>query len=339
MSKVIKIFLSRGFTPVDKTVFKLGTSIAFNCYIQRFNGYAILIEAGTFLDEKMHTKLTSNNLQIYVHNQDYAEYKEYQEETKDKKDLTQENMTLEEAIQNCKEVAKNIKKEDATEEKIRILYFAGKNLLHAYFEIEDQRVPVKSLELLADSLVCLVNEKRVTLSSFNTIIEEQYTLPTHSVNVALFAALIGSQIEIDLSDQRHLVLAALLHDVGKIEIDENLLDKADLLTEDEYEIIKSHSQKSVEIVLKNGLKNRHFVAAIREHHERLDGSGYPNKLKEKRISEFGKILAVCDVFDALITVKPYRGAYSTFNALKLIQNEFKNRLELKYVHILIKLLN
>jgi HD-GYP domain-containing protein (c-di-GMP phosphodiesterase class II) len=92
-------------------------------------------------------------------------------------------------------------------------------------------------------------------------------------------------------------------------------------------------------VKKAGIKDRLILDGIKHHHERLDGSGYPDGLKIKRISEFGQILAVCDVFDALITVKPYRGAYSTFNALKLMRKEYKDRLNVKYINIFIKLLN
>jgi len=77
--------------------------------------------------------------------------------------------------------------------------------------------------------------------------------------------------------------------------------------------------------------------AIKEHHERLDGSGYPRGIDSSRISPFGKIIAICDMFDALITIKPYRGAYSTYNALSLIRDESNNsRLDAHYIKLLIK---
>mgnify|MGYP000694513977 CR=1 FL=1 len=119
-------------------------------------------------------------------------------------------------------------------------------------------------------------------------------------------------------------------------MDENLLEKPDFLTEAEYKIIKEHSEASVKLVKRSGLKDRIILDGIREHHERLDGSGYPHSLTVKRISQFGKILAVCDVFDALITEKPYRGAYNTFNASALLRDEYKNKLDNDYIHLLIK---
>ncbi len=339
MRNVVKIFVNRGFTPIDNSVLKIGTSIDFDCYVQRFNGFFILIKAGTFLDEARYKKIISRPLQIYMKTSEYDKYKKYKAKNTNKKHFLLEDMTLEEAQEKCLEVGKLFALQSSVEEKLRTLYYLGKNLLGAYLnEKRNQKLPVKALEELVEMLALLVNENRVTLSSFHNIIEDRYSLPTHLLNVTFFTALIGSQIQIDLTDQKYLLMGAILHDIGKSEIDESLLDKPDFLTKEEFDTIKMHSQKGIELALKNGVKNRHIISAIKDHHERLDGSGYPFGLTSLRISQFGKILAVCDVFDALITVKPYRGAYTTFNALKLIREEFKNRLDLKYVNILIKLL-
>lgn len=191
---------------------------------------------------------------------------------------------------------------------------------------------------LTEVLIDTVNEEHITLSHFNSIIENRYSLATHLLNVAFFTAMVSTEILMDMTDQKNLVLSALLHDIGKSDIDEALLDKPDMLTDEEFEIIKSHSERSVKLASINDFKDRDILKAISDHHERLDGSGYPHGYKKDRISQFGKILAVCDVFDALITIKPYRGAYTTFNALMQIKSSFKGKLDLKYVTILIKLL-
>lgn len=129
-----------------------------------------------------------------------------------------------------------------------------------------------------------------------------------------------------------------MHDIGKTDIDEALLDKPDLLEDNEFKIIKEHASKSAQITKNLGFHDKIILRTICEHHERLDGSGYPLGFTDTQIYEFAKIIAVADVFDALTTIKPYRGAYSTFNALMLVKKEFKNKLDLKYVAILIKLL-
>ncbi|MFB1009712.1 MAG: HD domain-containing phosphohydrolase, partial [Sulfurospirillum sp.] len=129
---------------------------------------------------------------------------------------------------------------------------------------------------------------------------------------------------------------AMLHDVGKCELDESLLNKPDFLNEDEKRKIQTHSETSVYLVKRSGLKDRIVLNAIKQHHERLDGSGYPHGIDSSRISPFAKIIAICDMFDALITIKPYRGAYSTYNALSLMREEYKNRLDPDYIKLLIK---
>jgi putative nucleotidyltransferase with HDIG domain len=338
MSKIVRIFFNRGFLPVDKTVFKIGTSLSFDCYIQRFNGFAILLEKGTFLDEKMFKKLTQDKLQVYIKNSVLKEFNLYKLEHDNKKSYSLEKVFLEEATQNALKLQETLVKLDQVEEKLRAVYFVGKNLLDSWLVDKTQKLPRKAIECIAEALVDITTQTQVSLYHFKDIIEHRYSLVTHLLNVAFFASLISSKLFLDINEKKSLILAALLHDVGKSEVDETLIDKPEMLSQKEFEEIKSHSKFSVGIAKKGGFGSQQLLLAILEHHERLDGTGYPHKLKAAQISQFGKILAVCDVFDALITIKPYRGAYTTFNALILIQNEFKNKLEMKYVKLLIKLL-
>jgi len=340
LGKIIKIFLNHGFTPINQSVFKLGTTIDFNCYIKRFNGFVILIEKGTLLDEKIHKKITNNTLQIYVENKSYKKYKNYSLKHHNSDNSSVEKikeLTLDGEIEYCKNIKKILLTQDGTNEKLKTIYTSGKNLLNAWIlKKEEKFVPLEALDILVENLVEIVNKESVTLSTFNDFLDETYSLATHLVKVSFFTAIIANDISLDLSDQKHVSLAAILHDIGKCDLDESLLDKPDFLTEAEYKIIKEHSEASVKLAKRSGLKDRRMLNAIREHHERLDGSGYPCALTVKRIGQFGKILAVCDVFDALITEKPYRGAYNTFNASALLRDEYKNKLDSEYVHILIK---
>lgn len=340
MGKIIKIFLNQGFTPINQSVFKLGTTIDFNCYIQRFNGFVIVIEKGTLLDKKIHQKITNNTLQIYVENKSYKKYKNYSFHHCNPKNSTSEpatNLNLYYEIDQCKNIKKTLLTQPTIHEKLKTIYTSGKNLLNAWIlQKEDQFIPLGALDILVENLVEIVNKESVTLSTFNDFLDETYSLATHLVKVSFFTSIVASDIGLDLSDQKQVSLAAMLHDVGKCDLDESLLDKPDLLTEAEYKLIKEHSEASVRLAKRSGLKDRRMLNAIREHHERLDGSGYPQALTVKRIGQFGKILGVCDVFDALITEKPYRGAYNTFNASALLRDEYKNKLDSDCIQLLIK---
>lgn len=292
--------------------------------------------------------ITNNELQIYVEIKDYENYKEYALENKGKKSsiIIIEELELEKEIHKCITIEGRLSKEKLVTGKIKIIYMHGINLLNAWLKkdkIKFVAIPIEALNTLAENLVNIVSNdvvsgEVITLSTFNEFLEHNYSLATQLLNVSFFASIVGHQVGLDLQKQKKLVLSAFLHDIGKSSIDEQLINKADLLNEDEFKMVKLHTVKGVNLATQSGLKDEIILNGISQHHELLDGTGYPNGFFKISISEFAQIIAVCDVFNALITVKPYRGSYSTFNALGLIKNEFKNKLNMTYVNILIKLL-
>ncbi|MDD3344092.1 MAG: HD domain-containing protein [Sulfurospirillaceae bacterium] len=342
MRKVVKLFLYRGFLPIDINTLKIGTILDFDCYIQRFNGFVIIIEQGTLLDETTYQKIAKNNLPIYIATKSYESYKLYNvkyNEDVQSSTIVAETLNLDIEIQKSLALKEQLEHVTHINEELKIIYLNAKNILNAWLSQNAvKKLPIDVLNYLVEQLVSIVNNKSVTFSKFNTFLDDQDSLAAHNVKVAFFSLLVGHELGLNLEDQRKLTLAALLHDIGKYEVDENLIIKPDFLTELEHQKIQAHSVASIKLVKQSGLKDRHILAAIKDHHERLDGSGYPSGLQDKRISKFGKIIAVCDMFDSLITVKRYRGAYTTFNALSLMRYENKNKLDMVFVNILIKLL-
>lgn len=338
--RIIKIFLNQGYTPINQNIFKPQTTIDFDCYIKRFNGFAIFIERGTFLDEKIYSMLSKNHLQIYIQNTHYEQFKAYNLRYNPSFQTTpskEEVLTLEMAILHCEEIHKLLSTQSSTYEKLKTLYTQGKHLLDAWVVRKDEKkIPFTALIHLIDKLIEIINKERITLSHFNGFLDDTYSLSSHLVKVSFFTLIVARELQLDLNDQENIALAAILHDIGKCDIDENLLDKPDMLSVLEFKMIQAHVDASVTLVKQSGLKDRVILNAIKEHHERLDGSGYPRKLKESLLSQFGKIIAVCDVFDALITQKPYRAAYSTFNASSLLREEYKGKLDTRCIHSLIK---
>lgn len=146
-----------------------------------------------------------------------------------------------------------------------------------------------------------------------------YTLE-HSRQVARFAVLLSKKIGLDGKNLRTVRIAGELHDIGKIGVPETILLKKDVLTGGEYTVMKTHSEKSAEIL--SPVPNLDdVVKAVRSHHERYDGSGYPDKLKGQDIPLLGRILAVCDAFSAMITERPYRPAIKPANARQELRAE------------------
>jgi putative nucleotidyltransferase with HDIG domain len=132
----------------------------------------------------------------------------------------------------------------------------------------------------------------------------------HSKCVSEYAAAVGLEMGLSAEDISQLRLGGLLHDVGKIGVPDDILKKMDTLTREEFQEIYRHPQIGYKIVEKVSFHSKDVLKAIIEHHERLDGSGYPLGLQGNEISMIGRIMAVADSFHAMISDRPYRLALS-----------------------------
>ena len=143
----------------------------------------------------------------------------------------------------------------------------------------------------------------------------------HSQRVADFAVAIAEQLGMQRSEMYHVRLGSLLHDIGKIGVPDAILDKPGRLTEDELAEMHSHARKGYEILSQEELRwlLREELPALLQHHERLDGTGYPQQLSDSAISRIGRIVAVADVFDALTSERPYKPGWEVERALSYLQ--------------------
>ena len=141
----------------------------------------------------------------------------------------------------------------------------------------------------------------------------------HSVRVRNMAIKLGAVAGLDRGQLRILGYAALLHDVGKIGVHEDILNKTDKLTDEEYKAIQRHPEISAEIIAPVPFLNP-SVNAVRHHHERWDGRGYPDGLSGEQIPLMARIISVVDAFDAMTSDRSYRSALSHEVALQKIQS-------------------
>lgn len=177
----------------------------------------------------------------------------------------------------------------------------------------------KTIEI-ANSVYSRKNDNRDIIDCVTQIRKvDEYTY-YHCVNVALLAMLIGKWLKLGSDDIYMLVQAGLLHDIGKSLIPPELLNKPGKLTEEEFEEVKKHAEYSYYLVRQlNGVDKR-VSEAVFYHHEREDGSGYPKGLAGQQISQFAKILAVADTFDAMTANRTYKLKSSPFGVFELMQN-------------------
>jgi putative nucleotidyltransferase with HDIG domain len=143
---------------------------------------------------------------------------------------------------------------------------------------------------------------------------------SHSLNVTRYSMLLGEHLGLDEEELRVLSQGALMHDLGKIGIPDNILKKPGGLDESEFEIIKQHPMMTSEI-LDTLETSDHFAAIARSHHERWDGTGYPDGLNGEDIPLLARIVAIADAWDAMTSNRVYRDAMNENIALDIIERE------------------
>ena len=142
----------------------------------------------------------------------------------------------------------------------------------------------------------------------------------HSVKVTLIGQTLGKWLGLSSDDLEQLALAGMLHDIGKMCIPPEILNKKGKLTKEEFEIVKTHGIKGYEIIKDMDLDVRVKETCLM-HHERCDGTGYPLKVKQERISQFAKIIAIADVYEAMTSVRSYRKNFCPFDVIQLFESE------------------
>lgn len=159
---------------------------------------------------------------------------------------------------------------------------------------------------------------------------------SHVARVAYYSKLLAKGYGLSEKEQNILFYAAPFHDLGKIGIEDKILLKPAKLTPEEFETMKNHAKIGYEI-LKNSQSEYLQAGAIiaLTHHEKVNGSGYPNGLKDDDIHIFGRIVAIADVFDALTSFRPYKQAWNFEDAVKYLQEKSGKEFDTKLVEIFI----
>lgn len=171
-------------------------------------------------------------------------------------------------------------------------------------------------------------EISVNLVSLRTISDYTYK---HSVNVAVLSVLTGIGLGLKKNMLKELAAAGLLHDIGKISIPMEMMEKAGPLTEEEYEIIKKHSELGYEAIKNNISISSKTKMGVFMHHENVNGSGYPMGISGDQIYMFAKIIHIADVYDALTSERAYKKAQAPGEAVEFLMKNSGTMFQPEYV--------
>lgn len=195
------------------------------------------------------------------------------------------------------------------------------------------------LNRLAESVENIINDimsnsdLQLSLSDLSAM--DEYTF-SHSVSTAVYSLLIGYGLNYNRKKMASLAMGTLLHDIGKIVLDPKIVYKEDVLNDEEFEYVKKHVECGYEL-----LKDApNIPTAAKEialnHHEKLDGSGYPRGLKGDELDEFARISAIADVYDALTSDRCYRKKWPTYKAVDFLIENSGTKFDTELVRIFIQ---
>lgn len=192
------------------------------------------------------------------------------------------------------------------------------------------------------TIICNYDRLYYDIDIFTELIvaKDKY-MPYHMTNVANLSLQLGIRLKLLEKEQKILYFSSLLHDIGKLFISDNIINKEGKLTDDEYKVIKSHCQKGEEIIntLFNGLVLLSDIPSIiRSHHERYDGQGYPDSIKGEEIPLLSRIITVADSVDAMSSVRSYKNKFNVKNIISELEkgsgNQFDPAIAQEMINIL-----
>ena len=307
------------YKAIDKRLITEGSQLDFNLFLtnEAKTAMSLFLQSDTAVDGNAKVKLREIE-SVYVSEEDEARYKAYVE-------------------RHLQSIAKN--SDIPTEQKARLIYEKASESMDLMFKNPESLENVKNAQPIVNNFIDIILRDRCAVESLMKITAHDYYTHTHSINVSIYTLSLGSFLGIDGKDLEVLGMAAILHDLGKSKIDYEIINKNGKLTDEEFAQMKHHPTFGHELALKLNLIDERILTAIRHHHEKIEGGGYPDNLKGDKISQFARIIGVCDVFDALSTKRSYKDPMSSFESLSLMKQQMVGHLDMNMVDAFIRMLN
>lgn len=299
-----------GYLPVHTDSIRLDTIPPFALYIRPAadQPFVLYCERKTEFTRDARRRLMQNRInQLFIAEKDRAAYSRYLAEH------------LADVLDDSRLTVR---------EKSNILYDSAQAVVEDVLKEPTQRANIERGKAIVQRTVEFMRSKDFMLEHLLRTISCDYYLYTHSINVTAYSiALAMRSGYIDPATLREVANGALLHDVGETAVNGTIKNKKGALTADEWDQMRKHPVEGVKILQKTGCLGEIAQDIVLSHHEKLNGTGYPNKRKADEISPFVRIVSIADVFDALTTDRHHQPRKSTFEALKLMNETMRDELD------------
>lgn len=188
-------------------------------------------------------------------------------------------------------------------------------------------------EALYRQVVMLLKDTGNSINAFDMVQNLRHyddSTYAHSMNVGLLCNVFADWLELGEEEKKTLTVAGILHDIGKTRVPLEIIQKPAKLSEEEYQIIKKHTEYGFAILTENKL-DYHIRYTALQHHERMDGSGYPLGLAGNHIDEYARIVSIIDVYDAMTSPRVYRGPTCPFDVIQIFEEEGFQKYDSRYI--------
>lgn len=193
-----------------------------------------------------------------------------------------------------------------------------------------QMIHEEDVDIVGDIIKDLIEHLENCEDTLYTVVDlmgaDMYTYK-HSINVAVLSILTCRSLGYEYAVTKHIAMGALLHDIGKSMVKDNLIQKKERLNDDEMKEIYNHVSYGYEMIKDVLSLSGYTKQIVRLHHEKRDGSGYPMGLKEVEIPDFVRIVTICDMFDAMTNTRVYRKAMPVYKAIEILMADSVYKLD------------
>jgi len=301
--------LLESFQPVPLDVLRLDQIAGFDIYIRVDPEKPLVLyrEKALPFTRGTRARLVKNGVRrVYIHVDQQQEYRQYVE-------------------RNLGAILADPRLEPS--EKGGVLYNSVTGLIED--TLKEPRAPEvvpRSKEMVRNTCKYLFEQKGA-LEHLMRVSSFDYYTYTHSVNVFVFSLSLFGRVYFRDDDLMDFGLGALLHDIGKSAVDPAVTSCKGKLTPGQFEEMKKHTIYGHQILTEHGSVGSIPLDVTLHHHEKLDGSGYPDGLKGDEITEFARMVTIADIFDALTTRRTYKDAMNSYPALAFMKNEMGHHLD------------
>ncbi len=216
--------------------------------------------------------------------------------------------------------------------RIAFLSERAREVLRAAFESRDASKLVRKAMSISQDIVKLVSASGLVTADMYSMLRHDWCMFAHSFHVAAYTTILAREWGLDDRETlQSISLAALLHDIGKLRLPARVFSKADALNEVEQKLMRQHPQFGFERLCHRDDLNYDQLMVVYQHHERIDGTGYPVGLSGEEIHPWARLLAVTNTFDARTTTRPYQPAIPVMDGLDLLNRQAGTALDQEMV--------